>query len=93
MGDWVVVINADKLRLTGDKLDQKKYYRHSGYIGSIKSVTAKELIEKKPGEILKKAVRGMLPKNKLGRKLCKKLFVYTGDQHPHAAQKPEAIEI
>ncbi len=93
MGDWVVVINADKLRLTGNKLDQKTYYRHSGYIGSIKSTTAKELFEKKPEEVLRKAVRGMLPKNRLGRKLCKKLFVYAGDQHPHAAQKPEPIEI
>jgi len=92
MGDWVVVINADKVLLTGNKLDQKKYYRHSGYIGSLKTDTAKELIERKPGQMLKKAVRGMLPKNRLGRKLCKKLFVYTGDQHPHAAQKPEPIK-
>lgn len=93
LGDWVVIINADKVRLTGNKLDQKTYYRHSGYIGSIKSQTAKELLEKKPEEVLKKAVRGMLPKNRLGRKLCKKLFIYTGDQHPHAAQKPEVVEI
>ena len=93
MGDWVVIINADKVRLTGNKLDQKQYYRHSGYIGSIKSTTAKELMEKNPTEVLRKAVRGMLPKNRLGRKLGKKLFVYTGDQHPHAAQKPEVVEI
>ena len=93
MGDWIVIINADKIQLTGNKLDQKKYYRHSGYIGSIKETTAKELLEKKPEEVIKKAVRGMLPKNRLGRKLCKKLFVYSGDQHPHAAQKPEVIEI
>ncbi|MDA3789096.1 MAG: 50S ribosomal protein L13 [Desulfobacula sp.] len=93
MGDWVIVINADKVRLTGNKLEQKTYYRHSGYIGSIKSDTAKELFEKKPNEVLKKAIKGMLPKNRLGRKLGKKLFVYAGDQHPHAAQKPEAIEI
>ncbi len=93
MGDWIVIINADKVRVTGNKLDQKKYYRHSGYIGSIKSKTLKELFEKKPENVLKKAVRGMLPKNRLGRKLCKKLFVYTGDQHPHAAQKPEVVEI
>ncbi len=93
MGDWVVVINADQVRLTGNKLEQKTYYRHSGYIGSIKSQTAKELLEKKPEELLIKAVRGMLPKNRLGRKLGKKLFVYTGDQHPHAAQKPEVVEI
>ncbi len=92
-GDWVVVINADKVRLTGNKWDQKTYYRHSGYVGGIKSATAKELIEKKPGEVLRKAVKGMLPKSRLGRKLGKKLFVYAGDQHPHAAQKPEVIEI
>ncbi|MBC8439679.1 MAG: 50S ribosomal protein L13 [Deltaproteobacteria bacterium] len=93
MGDWVIVINADKVRLTGNKLEQKRYYRHSGYIGSIKSDTAKELFEKKPNEVLKKAIKGMLPKNRLGRKLGKKLFVYAGDQHPHAAQKPEPIAI
>ncbi len=92
-GDWVIVINADKIRMTGNKLEQKTYYRHSGYIGGIKSATAKELLEKKPEAIIKKAVTGMLPKNRLGRKLGKKLFVYTGDQHPHAAQKPEAVEI
>ncbi len=92
-GDWIVVINADKIQMTGNKMEQKTYYRHSGYVGGIRSVTAKELMEKKPEELIKKAVKGMLPKNRLGRKLCKKLFVYTGDQHPHAAQKPEAIEI
>ncbi|MCG8617833.1 MAG: 50S ribosomal protein L13 [Desulfobacterales bacterium] len=93
MGDWVVVINADKIRLTGNKMDKKTYYRHSGYMGGLKSETAKEVLEKKPEEILKRAVRGMLPKNRLGRKLGKKLFVYAGDQHPHAAQKPEVVEI
>ena len=92
-GDWVIIINADKVRLTGNKMDQKIYYRHSGYIGGIKSETAKELFEKKPKEVLKKAIKGMLPKNRLGRKLCRKLFVYTGDQHPHAAQKPDVVEI
>ncbi len=92
-GDWVVVINADKIRLTGRKLDQKTYYRHSGYIGSLKSDTAKELLEKKPEEVIRKAVRGMLPKNRLGRKLGKKLFVYAGEAHPHAAQKPEVLDI
>jgi large subunit ribosomal protein L13 len=93
MGDWVIVINADKVRLTGNKMDQKTYYRHSGYMGGIKSQSIKEMFEKKPEDVLKKAVRGMLPKNRLGRKLGKKLFVYTGDQHPHAAQKPEVVEI
>ena len=92
-GDWVIVINADKVRLSGNKMDQKTYYRHSGYMGGLKSRTAKELLEKSPGDVLKKAVRGMLPKNRLGRKLNKKLFVYAGDQHPHAAQKPEVVEI
>lgn len=92
-GDWIIVINADKIRMTGNKLDQKKYYRHSGYVGGIKSTTARELMEEKPEELIKKAVKGMLPKNRLGRQLGKKLFVYTGDQHPHAAQKPEVIEI
>jgi len=92
-GDWVIVINADKIRLTGNKLEQKNYYRHSGYIGGIRSNTAKELLEKKPEQIIIKAVRGMLPKNRLGRKLGRKLFVYTGDQHPHAAQKPDVVEI
>ncbi|MBF0302700.1 MAG: 50S ribosomal protein L13 [Desulfamplus sp.] len=92
-GDWVIIINADKVRLTGNKLDQKRYYRHSGYMGGIKSVTARELLEKKPEELLKKAVRGMLPKNPLGRKLNTKLHVYAGNDHPHVAQKPEVIEI
>ena len=92
-GDWVVVINADKIRLTGNKWSQKTYYRHSGYMGNIKSITAKELMKKKPEELVRKAVRGMLPKNRLGRKLNNKLYVYAGDQHPHGAQKPEAIEI
>jgi large subunit ribosomal protein L13 len=92
-GDWVIIINAEKIRMTGNKLDQKKYYRHSGYIGGLTTETAKELLIKKPEEVIKKAVRGMLPKNRLGRKLGKKLFVYAGDQHPHAAQKPDAVEI
>jgi len=92
-GDWVIVVNADKVRLTGNKWDQKKYYRHTGYMGGIKSITARELLEKKPEELLRKAVRGMLPKNPLGRKLNTKLHIYTGDDHPHAAQKPEFVEI
>ncbi len=92
-GDWVIIINADKILMTGNKLDQKKYYRHSGYIGGLTTETAKELLEKKPTEVIRKAVRGMLPKNRLGRKLGRKLFVYAGDQHPHAAQKPDAVEI
>lgn len=92
-GDWVVVINADKIQLTGRKWKDKKYYRHSGYTGNMKSETAEQLIDRKPEEIVKKAVKGMLPKNRLGRKLYKKLYVYAGSEHPHAAQKPEPVEI
>ncbi len=92
-GDWVIVINAEKIVLTGRKLDQKMYYRHSGYIGGLKQMTAKELLEKKPEELVRSAVKGMLPKNKLGRRLFKKLKVYTGNAHPHEAQQPEVIQI
>ena len=92
-GDWIIVINAEKIQVSGNKLDQKKYYRHSGYIGGLKTRTAGELLEQKPEEIIKAAVRGMLPKNRLGRKLNRKLFVYSGDQHPHNAQKPARVEI
>ncbi|MFH1154988.1 MAG: 50S ribosomal protein L13 [Pseudomonadota bacterium] len=92
-GDWVIVVNADKVRLTGNKWDQKVYYRHSGYMGGITATTARELLAKKPEDLVRKAVRGMLPKSRLGRKLNTKLHVYAGDQHPHAAQKPEVIEL
>jgi large subunit ribosomal protein L13 len=92
-GDWVIVVNAEKIVLTGRKLDQKTYYRHSGYIGGLKQMTAKELLEKKPEELVRSAVKGMLPKNKLGRRLFKKLKVYTGNAHPHEAQQPEVIKI
>ncbi|MGD9042093.1 MAG: 50S ribosomal protein L13, partial [Desulfobacterales bacterium] len=92
-GDWVIVINADKIVLTGRKMDQKIYYRHSGYIGGLKQTNAKELLEKKPEELVRLAVKGMLPKNKLGRKLFKKLKVYAGEKHPHEAQKPEVLPI
>ncbi len=91
-GDCIVVINADKVMLTGRKLDQKKYYRHSGYIGSLKTTTARELRDKRPEDLVRFAVKGMLPKNKLGRKQFKKLKVYAGDQHPHQAQNPEVLE-
>ncbi len=90
-GDWVIVINADKIVLTGRKLDQKCYYRHSGYIGGLKTITAKKLLEKRPEDIIRFAVKGMLPKNRLGSKLFKKLKVYAGDKHPHIAQQLEAI--
>lgn len=92
-GDWVIVVNADKVRLTGNKWDQKTYYRHSGYTGSLKSITAKELLVKQPEELVRRAVRGMLPKNRLGRKLNNKLYVYAGEEHPHAAQQPKTLEI
>jgi large subunit ribosomal protein L13 len=92
-GDWVIVINADKVRLTGRKLDQKKYYRHSGYIGGLKETTAREMQEKKPEEMVRLAVRGMLPKNRLGRQILKKLKVYAGDKHPHSAQQPRVWEL
>jgi large subunit ribosomal protein L13 len=92
-GDWVIVINAEKIVLTGRKMDKKMYYRHSGYIGGLKQMTAKELLEKKPEELVRSAVKGMLPKNRLGRQLFKKLKVYTGNAHPHEAQQPEIIQI
>ena len=91
-GDWVVVVNADKIVLTGKKMEKKNYYRHSGYIGGLKTTTAKELIEKSPEDLIRFAVKGMLPKNRLGRKLFKKLKVYAGDKHPHEAQMPEIME-
>ncbi len=92
-GDFVVVVNADKVRLTGRKLDQKLYYRYSGYIGGLKETVAKTLLAKKPTEMLKLAVRGMLPKNSLGRRQLKKLKIYAGGEHPHTAQKPEKIQL
>jgi large subunit ribosomal protein L13 len=92
-GDWVIVINADKITLSGRKMEQKTYYRHSGYIGGLKEIKAKDLLEKKPEALVQSAVKGMLPKNKLGRQLFKKLKVYAGDAHPHEAQQPEVLEI
>jgi large subunit ribosomal protein L13 len=92
-GDFVIVINADKVRFTGNKLKGKVYYRHSGYPGGLKSITAERLLEKKPTEVVRKAVKGMLPKNRIGRELLKKLKVYTGGEHPHQAQQPEILDI
>jgi large subunit ribosomal protein L13 len=91
-GDFVIVINAEKVRLTGKKITDKVYYHHSGYIGGIKAETAKELLEKKPERIVEKAVWGMLPKNRLGRTMIKKLKVYKGAEHPHKAQAPEIMQ-
>lgn len=92
-GDSIIVINAEKVKLTGRKWKQKMYYRHSGYIGGLKEVSAENLREKRPEDIIRFAVRGMLPKNRLGRKLYKKLKVYAGDQHPHEAQNPEILSL
>ncbi len=91
-GDFVIVINAEKVRLTGNKMKDKVYYHHSGYVGGIKAQTAKELLEKHPERMIEKAVWGMLPKNTLGRKMIKKLKVYRGAEHPHAAQSPEIMQ-
>ncbi len=92
-GDFIVVTNAEKIRLTGNKWDDKIYYHHTGYIGSIKSKSAKEMMDTKPTDLLMKAVKGMLPKNKLGRAQLKKLKIYTGNEHPHAAQQPVELDI
>jgi large subunit ribosomal protein L13 len=92
-GDFVVVINADKIVLTGKKWDNKFYYRHSGYMGGLKQISAKRLLEKKPGDLLRFAVKGMLPKNSLGRRQLKKLKIYASSEHPHQAQQPEKLEI
>lgn len=92
-GDWIVVINAEKVVLTGKKWDQKQYYRHSGYIGGLKAITARKLLEKRPEDLVRFAVRGMLPKNRLGRKLFKKLKVYAGSEHPHSAQQPDVMSL
>jgi large subunit ribosomal protein L13 len=93
MGDFVIIINAEKVALTGQKLQKKKAYRHSGYPGGIKAVTYAELLEKNPGRAVEKAVRGMLPKNSLGAAQLRKLKVYTGAEHPHAAQQPKTYTL
>jgi len=93
MGDGVIVINAEKIVLTGRKMKQKEYYRHSGYIGGLKTITAEKLMEKQPEDLVRFAVKGMLPKNKLGRRLYSQLKVYTGKEHPHQAQEPEVLNL
>ena len=90
-GDFVVVVNASKLKLTGNKLADKMYHRHTGYPGGLRSINAEKLLASKPEELIKKAVKGMLPKNKLGRQMFKKLKVYGGADHPHAAQQPKNL--
>lgn len=92
-GDYVVVVNAEKIHLTGNKLEKKIYYRHSGYPGGLKMKTAKEMLDEKPERLLMLAVRGMLPKNSLGRRQLTKLKIFTGPNHNHQAQKPEKLEI
>ncbi|HKI47883.1 MAG TPA: 50S ribosomal protein L13 [Desulfobacteria bacterium] len=92
-GDFIVVVNAEKVALSGKKWDKKIYYRHSGYIGGLKEITARKLLEKKPEDVLRYAVRGMLPKNSLGRRQLKKLKIYVGPDNPHEAQQLEALEI
>ncbi len=93
IGDFVVIVNADKASLTGRKMEQKTYYRHSHYPGGLKSVTAERLAEEKPGEMIHKAVWGMLPKNRLQKKLIQRVKIYVGEKHPHAAQNPEVLEV
>jgi large subunit ribosomal protein L13 len=92
-GDYVIIINAEKIALTGNKLDGKLYYRHSGYPGGLKVRSARTFLEKQPHRVLEKAIRGMLPKNKLGEAMYRKLYVYAGPDHPHQGQKPEVLEI
>lgn len=92
-GDYVIVVNADKVVLTWNKLEDKKYYNHSGYPGGLRERTAKEMIEKYPEEMVERAIKGMLPHGRLGRAMGKKLFVYRGSDHKHEAQKPVALEI
>lgn len=92
-GDHMIVINANKVALTGKKWNEKLYYRHSGYVGGLKSMTAKQLLQKRPEDLVIRAVRGMLPKNRLGRNMLKKLKVYAGPEHPHVAQQPERLQL
>ncbi len=93
VGDYVIVVNAAKVRLTGKKLEDKIYTRYSGYQGGLKRIPAGEMLKKHPERVVERAVKGMLPKNRLGRKLAKRLKVYPGPEHPHAAQKPEKLEL
>ena len=92
-GDYVVIVNADKVKVTGKKLDQKIYYHHSDYVGGMKEATLREMMQKKPEFVITHAVKGMLPKGPLGRQMLKKLHVYAGPEHNHAAQKPETLDI
>jgi large subunit ribosomal protein L13 len=93
VGDFVIVVNAEKVRVTGNKLEAKRYWRHSGYAGGIRSRTLGDMLERRPEEVMRKAVKGMLPRNRLARRQITKLKVYAGPEHPHKAQKPEKLEI
>ena len=92
-GDFVIVVNAEKIQVTGNKLDQKRYYRHSGYPGGLRSRTLREQLDRQPAEVLRKAVKGMLPRNRLSRAQITKLKIYAGPEHPHAAQAPEPLPL
>jgi len=92
-GDYVIVVNAEKILLTGNKLEQKIYYKHSGYPGGLKMIKAKNLLQRKPERVLEHAVKGMLPKSRLGRRMYKKMKIYTGPNHPHEAQQPEVFTL
>jgi large subunit ribosomal protein L13 len=92
-GDFVVVVNAEKVLVTGNKLDQKRYYRHSGYPGGLRSRTLREQLERRPTEVIRKAVKGMLPRNRLARQQINKLKIYAGPEHPHEAQAPQPLEV
>jgi large subunit ribosomal protein L13 len=92
-GDFVVVVNAEKVHVTGNKLDQKRYYRHSGYPGGLRSRTLREQLERRPTEVIRKAVKGMLPRNRLARQQINKLKIYAGPDHPHEAQAPQPLEV
>ena len=93
VGDYVIVLNAQKIHVTGRRLDQKMYYRHSGYMGGLTEISLRKQLERYPNRVIESAVRGMLPRNKLGRKMIKKLKVYPGEEHPHQAQQPVSLEI
>ncbi|MBR3898036.1 MAG: 50S ribosomal protein L13 [Bacilli bacterium] len=92
-GDYVIIVNAEKVVLTGNKLNDKIYYNHSRYTGGLRERTAKEMVEKYPTQMIERAVKGMLPKGRLGRQMYKKLFVYAGENHPHSAQQPKKLEV
>jgi len=92
-GDFVIVVNCEKIHTTGNRMDQKRYYRHSGYPGGLRSLTLREMLNRHPDRVVKMAVRGMLPKGPLGRDMLRKLRVYSGEEHPHEAQKPEVLEV